>query len=52
MEKGYFMLRVTNINRATKILLRQRLIVLTKHYIVNVQMKKLSLEIILLSLKA
>ena len=33
MDKGYFMLRVTNINRETK-------------NIVNVQMKKLSLEII------
>ena len=52
MEKGYFMLRVTNINRATKILLHRRRIVLMKHYIVNVQMKKLSLEIILLNLKA
>ena len=52
MEKGYFMLRVTHINRATKISLRQHHIVLMKHYIVNVQMKKLSLEIILLSLKA
>ena len=40
MLLGYFMLRVTHINRATKILLRQRLIVLMKHYIANVQMKK------------
>ena len=39
MNKGYFMLRVTNINRATKILLRHRLIVLMKHYIANVQTK-------------
>ena len=39
MDKGYFMLRVTNINRATKISLRQHRIVLMKRYIVNVQMK-------------
>jgi hypothetical protein len=53
MDKGYFMLRVTNINRATKNIVASNIsyIVLMKHYIVNVQMKKLSFEIILLSLK-
>ena len=39
MDKGYFMLRVTNINRATKNIVASDLIVLMKHYIVNVQMK-------------
>ena len=41
METGYFMLRVTNINRATKNIVASASIVLMKHYIVNVQMKKL-----------
>ena len=50
MDKGYFMLRVTNINRATKISLRQHLIVLMKHYSERTD-EKLSFEIILLSLK-
>ena len=51
MEKGYFMLRVTNINRATKILLHRSYRSDEALYSERTD-EKLSLEIILLNLKA
>ena len=52
MEKGYFMLRVTNINRATKNIVASASYRSDEALYSERTDEKLSLEIILLSLKA